>query len=184
MSYDRGMSTDANLVLATPEEMRAACPGYREALAEPVTLTVINPITGQLEPIASWDPEPFAPFPADAITSPALDGLKQAYKDGLDGDHLRSLAAALNEANPSRAVVPFLIVPPGLDTLGVEIFSAAFTARLAALTDDEAAAAAVAWAAAILADDATCERWIKALRAFAAQARDQGRRIFAIITES
>ncbi len=184
MRYDPPMSTDANLVLATPEEMRAAFPGYREALAEPVTLTVINPVTKQPEPIASWDPEPFAPFPDEAKQPPSLDGLKQTYKDGLDGSHLRSLATALNEANPSRAVVPFLIVPPDLDTLGVEIFSPAFTACLAALTDDEATAAAVTWGAAIHIEDGTCERWIAALRALATQARDQGRRIFAIITES
>ena len=95
MSYDQRMSTDANLVLATPDEMRAACPGYREALAEPVTLTLISPITLQPQQIESWDPQPFAPFPVDAR-----------------------------------------------------------------------------------------ERWIKALRAFATQARDQGRRIFAIVTES
>lgn len=178
------MSTDANLVLATPEEMRAACAGYREALAEPVTLAAVNPMTREPYEIVTWDPQPFEPFPAEAEHAPSLDGLKQAYKDGLDGDHLRSLATALNEANPSRAVVPFLIVPYDLDTLGVEIFSLAFTAHLAALTDDEAAAGVVAWAAAIYIDEATCERWIKALRAFATQARDQGRRIFAIITES
>ena len=184
MSYDQRMSTDANLVLATPDEMRAACPGDREALAEPVTLTLISPITKQPQQIESWDPQPFAPFPVDAHTSPSLDGLKQAYKDGLDGDHLRSLAAVLGEANPSRAVVPFLIVPPDLDTLSVEIFSLPFTACLAALKDDEAAAAALAWSATIFGDDATCERWIEALRALATQARDQGRRIFAVITES
>ena len=184
MSYDQWMSTDANLVLATPEEMRAACSGYREALAEPVTLTIISPITKQPQEIESWDPEPFTPFSADVHQSPCLDGLKQAYKDGLDGDHLRSLATVLGEPNPSRAVVPFLIVPPDLDTLGVEIFAVAFTAHLAALTDDEAAAAAPAWSAAIFGDDATCERWIKALRVLATQALDQGRRIFAVITES
>jgi hypothetical protein len=184
MRYDRKMSTDANLVLATTDEMRAACPGYREALADPVTITIISPITRQPQQIESWDPEPGAPFPAEATQSPSLDGLKHAYKEGLDGDHLRSLAAALNEANPARSVVPFLIAPPDLDTLGVEIVALAFTARLATLTDDEAAAGVVAWAAAITIDEATCERWIKALRAFATQARDQGRRIFAIITES
>jgi hypothetical protein len=184
MRYHRGMSTDANLVLATPDEMRAACPGYREALAEPVPLTVINPITKQPQEIASWDPEPGAPFPAEAAGAPNLDGLKHAYKDGLDGDHLRSLATALEDADPSRSVVPFLIVPHGLDTLGVEIIALAFTARLDALTDDEAAAATVTWAEAIHIDEATCERWIKALRAFATQARAEGRRIFAIITES
>lgn len=184
MRYDRGMSTDVNLVLATPDEMRAACPGYREALAELVAHTAINPMTRQPYQIETWDPELFAPFPEEAQRSPNLDGLEHAYKEGLDGDHLRSLARALDEANPARAVVPFLIAPYDLDTLGVEIVSLAFTARLAALTDDEAAAATVAWAEAIHIDEATCERWIKALRAFATQARDQGRRIFAIITES
>jgi hypothetical protein len=178
------MSTDVNLVLATEDEMRAAGVGYREALAEPITLTVVDPITGQPQPIASWDPEPGAPFPADAVVPPNLDGLKQAYKDGLDADHLRSLAAVLGEANASRAVVPFLIVPPDQYTLGIEVISLAFAARLAALTDDEAALAAPAWSALIHGDDATCERWIAALRAFATQARDQGRRIFAVVTES
>jgi hypothetical protein len=178
------MSTDVNLVLATLDEMRAACPGYREALAEPVTLTVVNPVTKQPQQIESWDPEPFAPFPAEAVVPPSLDGLKQAYKDGLDGDHLRTLAAVLGEANAARAVVPFLIVPPDQYTLGIEVISLAFAARLAALTDDEATAAAPAWSAMIFGDDATCERWITALRAFAVQARDQGRRIFAVITES
>lgn len=178
------MSTDVNLVLATEDEMRAACPGYREALAEPITLTVVDPITGQPQPIASWDPEPGAPFSPEAVVPPNLDGLKQAYKDGLDADHLRSLAAVLGEAAPSRAVVPFLIVPPDQYTLGIEVISLAFAARLAALTDDEAAAAAPAWSALIHGDDATCERWIAALRSFATQARDQGRRIFAVVTES
>jgi hypothetical protein len=178
------MSTDVNLVLATLDEMRAACPGYREALDEPVTLTVVNPVTQQPQQIASWDPDPSAPFPADAVVPPSFDGLKQAYKDGLDGDHLRTLAAVLGEADSARAVVPFLIVPPDQYTLGIEVFSLAFAARLAALTDDEAAAAATTWSAMILGDDATCERWIAALRAFATQARDRGRRIFAVVTES
>ena len=184
MRYDRGMSTDANLVLATPDEMRAACPGYREALADPVTITIISPITKQPQQVESWDPEPGAPFHAEATRSPGLDGLEHAYKEGLDGDHLRSLATALNEAIPARSVVPFLIAPPDLDTLAVEIVSLAFTARLATLTDAEAAAATVTWTAATTIDEATCERWIKALRAFATPARDQGRRIFALITES
>lgn len=178
------MSTDVNLVLATPDEMRAACPGYREALAEPVTLTIVNPFTKQPQQIESWDPEPFAPFPAEVVAAPSLDGLKQAYKDGLDADHLRSLAAVLGEAKGARAVVPFLIVPPDLTTLAVEIIALPFAARLAALTDDEATTAAPAWSAVIHGDDATCERWIAALRAFAVQARDQGRRIFAVVTES
>ncbi len=178
------MSTDANLVLATPEEMRAACPGYREALAEPVTITVINPVTRQPQQVESWDPEPGAPFPPDAIQPPNLDGLKQAYKEGLDADHLRSLAAVLGDANPARAVVPFLIVPPDLHVLAVEIVSLPFTERLATLTDDEADRAALAWSAAIHGDDFTSKRWVTALRAFAVQARDQGRRIFAVVTES
>jgi hypothetical protein len=178
------MSTDAYLVLATPEEMRAAAPGYREALAEPVTLTVVNPFTKQPEQIISWDPQPFAPFPPEAVKPPDLEGLVHAYKEALDADHLRSLAAVLGEANPSRAVVPFLIVPPDLDTLAVEILALPFTERLAALTDDEAARAATSWAAAIHGDDATCTRWIKALRSFAEKARDQGRRIFAVVEES
>jgi hypothetical protein len=178
------MSTDANLVLATPDEMRAACPGYREALAEPVTITRISPITKQPQQVESWDPEPSAPFPLEASQPPSLDGLKQAYKDGLDADHLRSLAAVLGDTNPARAVVPFLIVPPDMDTLSVEILALSFTERLARLTDDEAAAAAPAWSALIHGDDATCERWVAALRVFATLARDQGRRIFAVITES
>lgn len=178
------MSTDANLVLATPEEMRAACPGYRQALAEPVTLTTVNPFTNKPVVIETWDPEPFAAFPEGAARPPELEGLKHAYKDGLDACHLRSLASALGEASPARAVVPWLIVPPDLNTLAVELVAPSFHARLAAMTDDEAAPAAHAWAAAIHADDSTCERWIKALRTFAAQARDQGRRIFAVIEES
>ena len=64
------------------------------------------------------------------------------------------------------------------------MISLAFAARLAASTDDEATVAASAWSAAIHGDDATCERWVAARRAFAVQARDRARRIFAVVTES
>jgi hypothetical protein len=38
--------------------------------------------------------------------------------------------------------------------------------------------------AAIHAEDDTCERWIEARRSFADKARDQVRRIFAVVEES
>ena len=160
-------------VAASVETVQLRCKGWRRALPEARTQMVDNPFTGQKMPLTSWDPDPTAAFPDDAVDVPTWNGLSTLAVHMVSPEDVRDIAGVLLPEPERQAAVRVGFVGP--DPASVEhreilVLSREFATTLASAHGDVAKTTALSEEAVTL---------LRSLSPFARAANNRTHTIFA-----
>ena len=154
------MGTYTDFFLATPDDLRRAFVGWRRPLPQRVERQRLSLFTRKPMTMLSWVPDPAdtpAPAPFPEVTLGArLGRFPVAPFKGLDPLSLGELVAtalgedAWREGFADGSVPPPLVSPDADDSHFLAELPAAFVTAVAALTADDVARVADAWAQAAL----------------------------------
>ncbi|HEY3816843.1 MAG TPA: hypothetical protein VGL81_06725 [Polyangiaceae bacterium] len=137
--------------LASVEELRAACRGWKEPLATPVIRRGTNPFTKKPIEIRTTAPDPGEPFPADAVLHVDLSRLHRVDLKGLgtvEMEHLMRTTLGAADEDVRALYDPPLWGPPATDETVLRV-PPALVQHLARMSETELAACGDRWTAAV-----------------------------------
>ncbi len=100
----------SDLLLATNEELRRSCRGWKAPLAKPVKVRRVNPFTRKEVEVTSSDPG--GDYDGDAAKSANLKGLHRVDVKGLGPIEVEQLAAVVGVPEEARKLEMAIYPPP------------------------------------------------------------------------
>ena len=141
-----GQVIEYSLLVASPEELRAAAPGWKLPLAAPLKIPVITPFTQ--EPVAIWSTRPAEPFDPEVSTHVVPTGMTATPLAGFDNQCIDELANQLLSASGYEAARAFdvpLVGPIAPETDGLYRVAPVLVEAFARMNDEALRAATERW---------------------------------------
>jgi hypothetical protein len=115
-----GVLTD--FFVASAEELRAACRGWKEPLPAPVKRQALHPFTKQPMEIMTTGPDPGEPFHPDTVRNPDLSPFRPVDLKGLGTAEMEDLMRAALDATDEQADAVYDTALYGPPETGQHIF--------------------------------------------------------------
>jgi hypothetical protein len=136
-----------DFLVASMDDLRTACRGWKEPLATPVKRSVVNPFTGQAKEYLTTDPDRREPFPPDTVRSPDLSRCRRVELKGLklhvEVNQLILALGATDEEIRTVYDVPLYGSPETKER--ISRVPSSLVERLARMSPDEVVACAQRW---------------------------------------
>ncbi len=164
--------------VASMDDLRAACRGWKEPLARPVKRSVVNPFTGQAKEYLTTDPDRREPFAPDTVRSPDLSRFRRIELKGVNLHvEINQLILALGATDEEiRTVYDVPLYGPPETKEVIFRVPPSLVERLAQMSPGEVAACAQRWDAKVRSEPR--QRYMGKLAELAQEAKSENRPLF------